>query len=234
MLVEAKAGLEGGEVVDVDERILGQQQPESAVKVENAKSSDHPLGGRDIESINEKPLRNDEVEERVDVGDVAAVDGNTKSEGFLELREVVNTDDGTFREESLEDVIAVEVLDSKEELLLGSGDVESGNQKLRANKLAKNFIDDLCTSGLAATETRFNATIVGRMDIETILAGENLASSVIAGDVIDVGDVLAVLSTGTGAAERRSNGATTTYDPGLSVTWRAAWKEKTYNSRHRL
>jgi len=142
--------------MDIEEGILGQQQSEGAVKIENAESSDLRLSGRDIESINEKPLRDDEVEERVDVGGVAAVDRSA--------------------------------------------------------------------SGLAAAETGFNATIIGSMDIEAVLAGENLASSVIADDVIDVGDGLAVLATG-GATERRSNSATTTYGPTLSITLRAAEKK---------
>ena len=116
--------------MDVDEGILRQQQLESAVKIETAKSSDPRLSRRDIESGNEKPLRDDQVEERVDVADVAAVDGSTKSEGFLQLREVVNTDDGILSEESSEDVVVIEDLDGKEELLLSTGDVESGNQKL--------------------------------------------------------------------------------------------------------
>ena len=218
---ETEAGLKGGNVVDVDEGIHGQQQPESVVKVERTESSDLGLSPRDVESINEKPLRDDEVEERVDVGDVAAVDGSTESEDFLELREVVNTDDGVFREENFQDVIVIEDLDSKEELLLGGGDVESGNQKVLANKLAEYFIDDLYTSGLAAAETGVNATIVGSGDLETILAGENLASSVVADDVLDVGNVLAVLATG-GATERRSNSTTTTYNPALSIVLRAA------------
>ena len=160
------------------------------------------------------------------------MDGRAKSESFLELREVVNTDDGIFSEESFEDVIVIEDLDGKKELLLGGDDVESGNQKMRVDELAKNFIDDPYNSGLAAAEIGFDATIARSMDLETILAGENLASSVIAGDVIDVGDVLAVLATG-GATERRSNSATATYNPAFSTAVRAAREKKIYNSRRR-
>jgi len=152
------------------------------------------------------------------------VDGSTKSEGFLELREVVNTDDGMLREESFEDVVIIEDLDGKEEFLLDSGDVESGNQKLLVNKLAQNFIDDLYTSGLAAAEARVNATIVGSRNLETVLAGEYLASSVIAGDLIYIGDVLAVLATG-GTTERRSDGTSATYNQTLSITVRTAKKK---------
>jgi len=218
--------------VDVDEGIHGQQQFESVVKIEAAESSDLRLSGRDVESINEKSLRDDEIEERVDVGGVAAVDGSTKSEGFLELREVVNADDSILREESFEDVIVIEDLDGKEEFLLGSGDVESGNQKLLANKLTQNFIDDLYTSGLAAAEAGVNATIVGSRDLEAILAGEYLASSVIADNVTDIGDVLAVLATG-GTTERRSNRTSTTYNQALSIAVRAARKKNTDSSRDR-
>ena len=127
--------------MDIDEGVLGQQQPESTVKIERTESGDLRLSGRDIEPVNEKPLRGDEVEESVDVAGVAAMDGST--------------------------------------------------------------------SGLAAAETRINTTIVGSRDLESILAGEDLASSVIADDIINVGDVLAVLAT-SGATERRSNSTTTT------------------------
>ena len=213
--------------MDTDEGILGQQQLESAVKVERAESSDLRLSGRNIEPVNEKPFRDDEVEERVDVADIAAVGGNTKSEGFLERREIVNADDGVFREESFKDMIVIEDLDGKEELLLGGDDVESGNQKLRANELAQDFINDTYNSGLAAAGTRVDATIARSMDIEAILAGENLASTVIADDVIDVGDALAVLATGTTTERtRRSNSTTTAYDPALSIASRAARTKK--------
>jgi len=57
--VETEAGLKGREVVDVDEGIHGQQQVESVVEIEAAEGSDLRLSGRDVESINEKPLRND-------------------------------------------------------------------------------------------------------------------------------------------------------------------------------
>ena len=83
---------------------------------------------------------------------------------------------------------------------------------------------------MAAAETRINATIVGSGDLETILAGENLANSVIANGIIDVGDVLAVLATG-GATERRSDSTTATYNQTLSITVRVVRGEDTYNSR---
>ena len=155
--VDPEAGFQGGEVVDVNERVHRQQQVESVVEIETAESSDLRLSGRDVKPIDEKPLRDDKVEERVNVRGVAAVDGRINS---------------------------------------------------------------------AAAATRVNATIVGGRDLETIVAGENLASSVVAGDLIDVGDVLAVLATG-GATERRSNRATTTYNPAVSIAVRAARKKKT-------
>ena len=204
------------------------------VKIERAESRDLGLSSRDIESVDEQPLRDDEVEERVDIADVAAVDRlrGTKSERFLELREVVNADNGILSEECFEDVIVIEDLDGQEQLLLGSRDVESGDKKLGANELAEDFIDDLYTSGLAAAETGVDATIVGSGNLESILAGENLTNSVVADGVIDVGDVLAVLAPGC-ATERRSNGTTTTCNRVLSIAVRTARKEDTYSSRHR-
>ena len=231
--VEAKAVPKGGQVVH-DEGILAQQRLESAANVETAKGSDQVrLGGGDIESTDEEPLTDNEGEERVDVGDVAAMDGSTKSENLLELREILDTDDGTFSEESLKDMIVIEDLDGKKELLLGGGDVESLNQKLLARELVENFIDDLHTSGLATADTGVNALIAGSRDLEAILAGENLASSAIAGDAIDVGEILAVLSTGAATTERRSNSATTACSPVLSTAMCAARKQSAYNSRDR-
>ena len=215
--VEAKAVPKGGQVVH-DEGILAQQRLESAANIETAKGSDQVrLGGGDIESIDEEPLTDNEGEERVDVGDVAAMDGSAKSENLLESCEIMNTDDGTFIEESLKEMIVIEDLDGKEELLLGGGGVEPLNQKLFARKQVENFIDDLYTSGLAAADTGVNALIAGGRDLETILAGENLASSGIAGNAIDMGEILAVLAIGTITAERRGNSATTTCSPVFST-----------------
>jgi hypothetical protein len=91
---------------------------------------------------------------------------------------------------------------------------------MRTNEQGQNLIDDLHTSTLANTvETRVNATIAGRGNPETRLAGEDLASSVIAEDRIDVRDILAVLAVGDVTPERRSNGATTTCNLILSTTF---------------
>jgi len=207
--------------VNIDECVLEQQQLESAVKIEGTKSSDLRLSTGNVESIDKEPFHNDEIKERIDVDDVAAMDGSTKSEGFLKLHEIAKTDDVTFSEESCKDVIVIEDLDVKEKSLLGSGDVESLNQKLLAREQAQHLIDDICTSGLEAAASRFNALIAGIGDIETTLAGDNLASTVIAGDLIDVGDVLAVFPIGV-TTERRSNSATTTYSPVLSIAIGAA------------
>lgn len=57
-------------------------------------------------------------------------------------------------------------------------------------------------------ETAFDATIVGGGNIETGLAGDNLASSVFAGDLIDVVNIPAILAIGDITPER--SGATTT------------------------
>jgi len=63
---------------------------------------------------------------------------------------------------------------------------------------------------------RFKATIAGSSDLKAGLAGENLASPVIAEDFINVWNALAVLAIGDVTPERRSNGATTT---ALGVTF---------------
>jgi len=122
----------------------------------------------------------------------------------------VNTDDITLKKESFEDMIVIEDLDGKEELLFLSGDIESGNQKLRASEEVQNLVDDICARGLAAAATRLNALVIGSGDLETTLAGANLAGSVIADHVIDVGDVLATLAVGV-TPERRCNSATPTH-----------------------
>jgi len=59
-------------------------------------------------------------------------------------------------------------------------------------------------------ETAFNATVTSGGDFEISLARLDLAGSVIAKDIVDVGDSLAVLAVGGVVPERRSNGATTT------------------------
>jgi len=61
-----------------------------------------------------------------------------------------------------------------------------------------------------AAATRLDTLIVGRGDLETVLAGENLANSVLAGDIVDVGDISAALAAGA-TSERRSDSATTTH-----------------------
>jgi len=62
----------------------------------------------------------------------------------------------------------------------------------------------------SAAATRLNALIVGRGDLETVLAGENLANPILAGDVVDVGYILATLAAGV-TSERRSDSTTTTH-----------------------
>lgn len=211
--------------MNVQKGILEQQQLKNMANIENVENNDQLLlRGDDIESINEESLPDDEVEERVDIGDVAAAkNGNAKSEDLLKFQEIVDTDDGTFEEESFEDVVVIEDVDGEEESRLGSDDVESANQKFRANKEIQNFIDDFYTSGFAsAMETRFDATIAGSGNLETRLARENLASSVVAENSVDVRDTLAILAIGDVTPERRTNDATTAYGPTVSITIYAA------------
>jgi hypothetical protein len=62
-------------------------------------------------------------------------------------------------------------------------------------------------------ETAFNATVTSGGDVEITLARLDLAGPIIAKDLVDVGDSLAVLAVGGVVPERRSNRATTTYSP---------------------
>jgi len=85
---------------------------------------------------------------------------SVKSEGFLELDEVGNTDDGTFIEENLEDVIVIEDLDNGKKVLLGGNNVKALDKKSLTNNKAQNLIDDLHTSRLAnAGDARFNTAV---------------------------------------------------------------------------
>ena len=125
-----------------------------------------------------------------------------------------------FKQESLKDVVVVEDLNSGKKPPLGSGDVEFGNQKLRANEKGKYFIDDLHASNIVGS--RCDATITGSGGSETRLAGDNLASPIVAEDLIDVGKIPAILAICGVPPERRSNGTTTTYSHGLSIAMRTA------------
>ena len=185
--------------------------------VEDAKRSDqHLFGGNKIESANKESTLDDEGEERVDVGDVTAEDGGIEPEGMLKLQEILNPDNGTFKEEGLENVIVVEDLDYKKKPILRSDDVESGNQKLRRNKQGQSLIDDHRTLNIVE---RINATIAGSGDLETRLAGDNLAGSIIAEGVTDIEDPPAVLAIGDVTPERRSNGATTACNLAFNTTF---------------
>jgi len=61
-----------------------------------------------------------------------------------------------------------------------------------------------------AIETGLSAAIVGTGDREIVLAGDNRASALIADDLVDVGDSLAVHAIGDVISKGRSNHATTT------------------------
>ena len=61
-----------------------------------------------------------------------------------------------------------------------------------------------------AIETDPNATIVGRRDLETVLAGDNRTSSDIAVNLVDVRDSPAVLPVGDVISKGTSDSATTT------------------------
>lgn len=134
-----------------------------------------------------------------------------KSKGFLELREVVNTGDSTLGEESFKDVVMVEDLDMDMKPLPDADDIEPMGQKVLANDKVQNVIDDIPTANSAeAVEMRLDATIFRLGDRETVLAGDNLASSLLALDLVDVRESVAVLAVGDVIPKGRSNSATAT------------------------
>ena len=132
------------------------------------------------------------------------------SDNTLERLEIGNADDGTLTEKELKNVIVVDGDDARENLRLAGDSVVPVSQKVVAGKAAETVVDDIHSASLAdAIERALNAAVASGRNVETVLAREDLASS-IATDAVDVGDILAVLAVRDVVSERRGNSATAT------------------------
>ena len=143
-----------------------------------------------------------------------------ETEALLEFGEAVDVDEGTLGQQQLKNAGDAENIEDSDQLLLSDDDNESLDEEVLLNEEVQNFIDGFQTPNLI--ETKIDASIVGMGDLETMLAGQNLASSVVAEDFFDVRDSLAVFAIGNVTPERRSNSASTTYGPVLSIAMRTA------------
>ena len=107
-------------------------------------------------------------------------------------------------------MVVVDGDDARENLRLAGDGVVPVSQKVVAGEAAETVVDDIHTASLAdAIKRALNAAVASGRNVETVLAREDLASS-IAADAVDVRDILAVLAVRDVVSQRRGNSATAT------------------------